>query len=72
MVEEIYIILINHVASSGFVEAVWRLCCLFAAVRGVIAQSVLALAQNPRHVRQDWRNKGVTYHCHFNRKPLLV
>jgi hypothetical protein len=38
--------------------------------KNVIAQSVLA--QSPRQVRQDWRNKGVTYHCHLNRKPLSV
>jgi hypothetical protein len=29
-------------------------------------------AQSPRQVKQDWRKKGVTYHCHLNRKPLSV
>jgi hypothetical protein len=38
--------------------------------KNVITQSVLA--QSPRQVKQDWRNKGVTYHCHLNKKPLSV
>jgi hypothetical protein len=38
--------------------------------KNVIAQSVLS--QSPRQVKQDWCNKGVTYHCHLNRKPLSV
>jgi hypothetical protein len=37
--------------------------------KNLIAQSILA--QSPRQVKQDWR-KGVTYHCHLNRKPLSV
>jgi hypothetical protein len=41
-----------------------------SGAKNVIAQYVLA--QIPRQVRQAWRNKGVTYHCHLNRKPLSV
>jgi hypothetical protein len=38
-------------------------------VRPVIAQSILA--QSPRQERQDWCNKGVTYHCTLIGKPFM-
>jgi hypothetical protein len=36
----------------------------------VIAQSVIS--QSPRQVKKDWCNKGMTYRCHLNRKPIFV
>jgi hypothetical protein len=55
----------------GFIQDSSLVCKLKKSLYGlVIAQSVLA--QSPRQVRQDWRNRGVTYYCHLNRKPLSV